>query len=143
MKVEQLGRRAVEIIKQNWGLPQSGLLAGGSIANIVWELVSGNKAVVNDIDVFHFNGVTEYIDNRKDSSLFNYKEIENKCEFNLLVAEERVSRIIEKINFYGTDNGIIRGLIFCSRKDEAYELSNLFNQFGYKTVALTGDSSET
>ncbi len=78
MKVEQLGRRAVEIIKQNWGLPQSGLLAGGSIANIVWELVSGNKAVVNDIDVFHFNGVTEYIDNRKDSSLFNYKEIENK-----------------------------------------------------------------
>jgi hypothetical protein len=78
MNVEQLGRRAVEIIKQNWGLPKSGLLAGGSIANIVWELVSGNKAVVNDIDVFQFDGVTEYIDNRKDSSLFNYKEIEDK-----------------------------------------------------------------
>lgn len=78
MKVEQLGRRAVEIIKQNWGLPQSGLLAGGSIANIVWELVSGNKAVINDIDVFQFDGITEYIDNKKDSSLFNYKEIEDK-----------------------------------------------------------------
>ena len=78
MKVEQLGRKAVEIIKQNWGLPQSGLLAGGSIANIVWELVSGNKAVVNDIDVFKFDGITEYIDNKKDSSLFNYKEIEDK-----------------------------------------------------------------
>ena len=78
MKVEQLGRRAVEIIKQNWGLPQSGLLAGGSIANIVWELVSGNKAVVNDIDVFQFDGITEYIDNKKSSSLFNYKEIEDK-----------------------------------------------------------------
>ncbi len=103
--------------------------------NIAYE-IRLNRAMEEDmLSSFHYYGVTDLT--------INNKEIENKCEFNLLVAEERVSRIIEKINFYGTDNGIIRGLIFCSRKDEAYELSNLFNQFGYKTVALTGDSSET
>jgi superfamily II DNA or RNA helicase len=43
---------------------------------------------------------------------------------------------------YGSDNGITRGLIFCSRKKEAIELSTLFNLKGLKTVALTGDSTE-
>jgi superfamily II DNA or RNA helicase len=44
--------------------------------------------------------------------------------------------------FYGSDNGITRGLIFCSRKKEAIELSTLFNLNGLKTVALTGDTEE-
>jgi len=54
----------------------------------------------------------------------------------------RVERIIEQINKYGSDNGINRGLIFCSRKDEAEILSELFNKKGFNTVALTGDSTE-
>jgi len=78
MNIEQLGRKAIEVIKQRWGLPKSGLVAGGAVANIVWELVSNNKAVVNDVDVFHFDGITEIIENKNSSSLFNYKEIENK-----------------------------------------------------------------
>jgi hypothetical protein len=52
MDIKDLARKAVDIIKNEWGLPQRGLLAGGSIGNIIWELVSGNKAVVNDIDIF-------------------------------------------------------------------------------------------
>jgi superfamily II DNA/RNA helicase len=51
-------------------------------------------------------------------------------------------RVIEQASFYGSDNGITRGLVFCSRKIEAIELSTLFNLKGYRTVALTGDSSE-
>jgi hypothetical protein len=77
MNIEQLGRRAIEIINNTWGLPKSGFLAGGAISNIVWELVSGNKAVINDIDIFHFDGIVDYIDN-ESKSLFKYKEIENK-----------------------------------------------------------------
>jgi hypothetical protein len=77
MNIEQLGRKAIEIINNTWGLPKSGLLAGGAISNIVWELVSGNKAVINDIDIFHFDGIVDYIDN-ESKSLFKYKEIENK-----------------------------------------------------------------
>lgn len=78
MNIENLGRKAIEIINQTWGLPKSGFVAGGAVANIVWELVSGNKAVVNDVDIFHFNGVIEHINNDRSKTLFNYKEVENK-----------------------------------------------------------------
>lgn len=77
MNIEQLGRKAIEIINNTWGLPKSGFLAGGAISNIVWELVSGNKAIINDIDIFHFDGIVDYIDN-ESKSLFKYKEVENK-----------------------------------------------------------------
>ena len=57
MNIESLGRQAIDRIKSEWGLPLHGFVAGGAIANIVWELVSGNKAVVNDIDIFVFDGI--------------------------------------------------------------------------------------
>lgn len=83
---------------------------------------------------FHYYGVTDlYIENKAQ---------EDKAYFNRLISNERVYRIIEKARFYGCDNGIIRGLIFCSRKSEANELSKLFNEQGFKSVALTGESSE-
>ena len=83
---------------------------------------------------FHYYGVTDL--------LIDNNEIDNKADFNLLVSNERVNMIIEQAKFYGSDNGITRGLIFCSRKNEAIELSALLNRKGYKTIALTGDSSE-
>lgn len=57
MNIELLARQALDKIKGTWGLPEKGFIAGGSIANIVWELVSGNKSIVNDVDVFLFDGV--------------------------------------------------------------------------------------
>ena len=69
-------------------------------------------------------------------------EIDDKSEFNILTSELRVDYIIEKINEYGYSGDRIHGLIFCSRKDECEKLSQLFNMRGYKTIALTGDSSE-
>ena len=74
--------------------------------------------------------------------MWSFKRIKKKSDFRYLVSSERVERIIENANFYGSDNGITRGLIFCSRKDEALELSVLFNTKGFKTIALTGDSNE-
>lgn len=77
MNIESLGRQAIDRIKSEWGLPLHGFVAGGAIANIVWELVSGNKAVVNDIDIFVFDGIEKELDNNK-KSLFNYQEKETK-----------------------------------------------------------------
>jgi hypothetical protein len=77
MNIESLGRQAIDRIKSEWGLPLRGFVAGGAIANIVWELVSGNKAVINDIDIFIFDGVEEKLDTDK-KSLFNYQEKETK-----------------------------------------------------------------
>ena len=77
MNIESLGRQAIDRIKSEWGLPLHGFVAGGAIANIVWELVSGNKAVVNDIDIFVFDGIEKELDNNK-KTLFNYQEKETK-----------------------------------------------------------------
>ena len=74
MNIESLVRQAILTIKSNWGLPKSGFIAGGAISNLVWESISGNKAVVNDIDVFLFDGVIEVLDESDKSSLFRYQE---------------------------------------------------------------------
>jgi hypothetical protein len=78
MNIENIVRIAVERIKNNWGLPSSGFIAGGSIANIVWELVSGNKAVINDVDIFIFDGEIDKIDTDDNDILFRYQEKETK-----------------------------------------------------------------
>jgi superfamily II DNA or RNA helicase/HKD family nuclease len=102
--------------------------------NIAYEIRLSRAMEEDMLSSFHYYGVTDLsIDNT---------EVENKSDFKYLVSSERVKRIIEQANFYGSDNGITRGLIFCSRKDEATELSTLFNTKGFKTIALTGDSSE-
>jgi hypothetical protein len=75
MNIELLGRQAISILKSRYELPTSGLLAGGSLGNIIWELVSGNKAIINDIDIFVLNDIITYEDIGK-KSLFEYKEEE-------------------------------------------------------------------
>jgi len=102
--------------------------------NIAYEIRLNRALEEEMLSSFHYYGVADL--------LIDNNAIDNKSDFNLLVSSERVNRIIEQANFYGSDNGITRGLIFCSRKNEASELSTLFNLKGYKTIALTGDSSE-
>jgi superfamily II DNA or RNA helicase len=102
--------------------------------NIAYEIRLNRAMEEEMLSTFHYYGVTDL--------LIDDNEIDNKSDFNLLVSNERVNRVIEQANFYGSDNGITRGLVFCSRKKEAVELSTLFNLNGFKTVALTGDSSE-
>ncbi len=80
--VEKLGREAVSIIKEKYGLPDSGLLAGGSLANIIWELVSGNKAVVNDIDIFNLTEIKEFEKETIDKKIFEYIDTNVDYEYN-------------------------------------------------------------
>ena len=58
-----------------------------------------------------------------------------------LIMKERVDHIIEKVSYYGF-SGEVRGLMFCSSKEEARELSAILNLRGYKTTYLTGDHSQ-
>jgi hypothetical protein len=76
MNVEQLAKNAIEKIKSNWGLPKKGFIAGGSISNLIWEEVSGKKAIINDIDVFLFNGLLESYNEDKKEYFFSFKEDE-------------------------------------------------------------------
>lgn len=102
--------------------------------NIAYEIRLNRAMEEEMLSPFHYYGVTDLY--------FENIETDNSADFNRLTSNERIDRIIEQANFYGSDNGITRGLIFCSRKNEAIELSTLFNAKGYKTIALTGENSE-
>lgn len=102
--------------------------------NIAYE-IRLKRALQEDIlSPFHYYGISEI---EVDGVV-----LDDKTDFNKLVSDERVERIIEKAKFYGFDNGRVKGLVFCSSIKEAKDLSNKFNQRGYKTISLDGSSSE-
>ncbi|WP_250656446.1 DUF3427 domain-containing protein [Alkalimarinus coralli] len=102
--------------------------------NIAYE-IRLNRAMEEDmLSSFHYYGVTDlFVDG---------KELEDKRNFAFLSSEERVNHIIDNARFYGTDNGITRGLVFCSRNDESKNLAEMFNKNGFRSIALSGDNSE-
>ncbi len=102
--------------------------------NIAYE-IRLNRAMEEDmLSEFHYFGITDLT--------VNNEKIENTRDFRFLTSDERVTRIIEKAELYGSDNGITRGLIFCSTNEESRTLSLKFNERGYKTISLSGVSSE-
>lgn len=102
--------------------------------NIAYEIRLMQAMEYNLLCPFHYYGITDMT--------IDGIEIDDKSEFNILTSQLRVDYIIEKINEYGYSGDHVHGLIFCSRKDECEKLSQLFNMRGYKTIALTADSSE-
>jgi superfamily II DNA or RNA helicase/HKD family nuclease len=102
--------------------------------NIAYEIRLQKALEIDILSPFHYFGVT-------DLSI-NGQQIEEKAEFNLLTSQERVDRIIENSLFYNCDDGIIRGLVFCSKVEEAKALSEQFVKRGFKSIALSGESSD-
>ena len=102
--------------------------------NIAYE-IRLQKAMEEELVVpFHYFGITDLN--------INGEIIDEKSDFNKLICDERVERILDISDKYGCDDNIIRGIVFCSRKDEAYELANKFNLKGRKSITLTGSQSE-
>ncbi len=102
--------------------------------NIAYEIRLQKALEIDILSPFHYFGVTDLT--------INGNEIEEKADFNLLTSDERVTRIIEQAQFYNCDDGKIRGLVFCSKVEEAKELSRQFNERGFKSICLIGESSE-
>lgn len=67
--------------------------------------------------------------------------IDEKTNITNLTSPERVKHILQKIYFYGVSGGKVKGLIFCSSKQEAHELTLKLNQNGKACRALTGDDN--
>lgn len=102
--------------------------------NIAYEIRLNRALEENMLSPFHYFGVSEI---EVDGNV-----LDDDADFNYLVCKERVDKILEAAEYYGHSGDRVKGLIFCSRKDEAIELSREFNARGSATVALTGDSSE-
>ena len=94
------------------------------------------QALENDmLCPFHYFGITD-IDIDGD-------DINDLRRFRQLTSDSRVKYILERAEYYGFSGKRVKGLVFCSRKDEAMELSKKFNETGrYKTLALSGDDSQ-
>lgn len=53
MNYQELFRQALDQIKSKWELPTTGFLAGGAISNVVWNILKGKDAPVNDLDIYN------------------------------------------------------------------------------------------
>jgi superfamily II DNA or RNA helicase len=102
--------------------------------NIAYEIRLHKALEMQMVSPFHYYGVTDIL-------VDGERAIEAK-DFNKLASKDRVNHIIEKAGFYGTDNGVLRGLVFCSSVEECKILSRAFNQLGFKTVSLSGENNE-
>lgn len=102
--------------------------------NIAYEIRLQQAMEYDLLCPFHYYGITDIT--------IDDQPINDMSDFNLLVDEKRVDYVINKINDYGYSGDRVHGLIFVSRKDEACKLSEMFNQRGFHTCALTGEASE-
>lgn len=88
---------------------------------------------------FHYFGISD-LSMVKDKTLRAQKL--SVKDFSQLVCDERVKHIVEQAEYYGYSGERVKGLVFCSRIDESKELSDKFNELGYRTIALNGDAAE-
>ncbi len=108
--------------------------------NIAYE-IRLQQAMEDDLLCpFHYFGITD-LAMISDEGNCREEQLEN---FRYLTGDERVQYVMEQAAYYGYSGERVKGLIFCSRIDEAKELSRKFNARGLRTVALSGaDSEET
>ncbi|MDN5953051.1 MAG: DEAD/DEAH box helicase, partial [Loigolactobacillus coryniformis] len=101
--------------------------------NIAYEIRLQDALAEDFLCPFHYFGVTDYV---KDGEKF-----ENTSKLTDLVAEERVAYLIEKLDYYGCYHNQAKGLVFCSRKEEAQQLAQLFSAQSLPSVYLSGEDS--
>lgn len=107
--------------------------------NVPYE-IRLNKALEEEmLCPFHYYGITDvtYADGSTTSET---------TDLGRLVTPERVEHLIAALDRYGQAGVAQRGLIFCSRKDEAHALAAALNAKtlrgrALRTVALTGDDA--
>lgn len=103
--------------------------------NIPYE-IRLQKALESDLLCpFHYYGISDLT--------VNNEAIDDKADFSKLVAKERISHIEKAIKLYKNNSVKVKGLIFCSRIEEAFELSKKLNADGFFTKCLTGNDNDS
>ncbi|MEG1469687.1 MAG: DEAD/DEAH box helicase [Anaerovoracaceae bacterium] len=102
--------------------------------NIAYEIRLNQALEERMLAPFHYFGITDLV--------VNGEMISDNTIFSRLICNERVDRIIDAVEHYNYYGERVKGLIFCSRVDEAKELSKKLNERGYLTVALSGENTE-
>ena len=105
---------------------------------IAYEIRLQNAMEEDLLCPFHYFGITD-LEVIADAGKSSEKKIEN---FRYLTSDERVHNVMKQAEFFGYSGDRVKGLIFCSRIDEARELSTKFNEKGWRTLVLSGSDSE-
>ncbi len=105
--------------------------------NIAYEIRLQQALEEDMLCPFHYFGITELeIDGEVADDSSKLKQ------FAMLTSDTRVDYIVQKAKYYGHSGNRVKGLVFCSRKTEARELSMKFNKRGFRTTFLSGDDSQ-
>jgi superfamily II DNA or RNA helicase len=99
--------------------------------NIAYEIRLRKALDNNLLCPFHYYGVAD-LENVSDG----------QYDIETLTSRERIDNILLSVEKYAQKGVITKGLIFCSRNEEATKLSESFNIRGLKTVALSGQAPE-
>lgn len=102
--------------------------------NIAYEIRLQEALAQNMLSPFHYHGITDLT--------VNGEMVDDATDFKYLTSDERVKHIYDITRFYGCDRGRIKGLIFCSRVEEAAEIAKKLQDLGVKAAALTGADNE-
>ena len=113
---------------------------------IAYEIRLQQAMEENLLCPFHYFGISDIA--MLGDKQINAKKITDR-DFNMLTGEERVKHIVEQAHYFGYSGEKVKGLVFCSRIDEAAVLSEKFNQTinpetgkVFRTMALSGKTSE-
>lgn len=106
--------------------------------NIAYEIRLQQAMEEDLLCPFHYFGITD-LAVISDEGNSKEEQLEN---FRYLTSDERVKYVMEQAAYFGHCGERVKGLIFCSRIDEARELSRKFNEHGLRTVALSGADND-
>lgn len=101
--------------------------------NIAYEIRLQQALEEDLLCPFHYFGISDF---KVEDSVTDARE------FSRLVDTARVDHVMKQANYFGYSGNRVKGLIFCSRKEEAQKLSQLFNEKGWRTLALSGDDKQ-
>ena len=102
--------------------------------NIPYEIRLQKALEADLLCPFHYYGLSDLT--------VNGEIVNDKSDFSKLVSSERIKHIEHAIKLYKSNDIPVKGLMFCSRVEEAKELSIKLNKDGFVTTYLTGDNSD-
>lgn len=107
--------------------------------NVPYEIRLNHALESGMLSPFHYYGVSDLVYDDDTT-------IDDDAEISVLITPERVDHLVAALEKYGQAGVAPRGLIFCSRKDEAIRIAEELNRRDLRgkplrTVALTGDDS--
>lgn len=101
--------------------------------HLAYEIRLKDALAAEMLAPFHYVGVEDYT--------VDGEVIDETTRLTRLAAPDRVRYVLNQLDYYGYCGKKPRGLVFCSRQDEARKIASAFSAAGHPAVALTNQDS--